>query len=98
MKACACIYVEFNLEKGLLEAVQLTLDNWTDLQPMDYDQLPFTCKIFPKATLEQTVEPKGTMEAKKEENIGSKARILAEAGPTLEVATTKSPLWLWKRE
>jgi hypothetical protein len=44
MFACACICVEVDLEKGLLEAIQLTLDYWKHIQPVDYEQLPFKCK------------------------------------------------------
>jgi hypothetical protein len=28
-----------DLEKGFPEAIQLTLDNWTHIQPVDYEQL-----------------------------------------------------------
>jgi hypothetical protein len=36
--------VEVDLEKGLLEAIQLTLDNWSYIQQVDYEQIPFKCK------------------------------------------------------
>jgi hypothetical protein len=39
------ICVEVDLEKGLPEAINLTLDNWNYLQQVDYEQLPFKCKI-----------------------------------------------------
>jgi hypothetical protein len=32
------------LEKGLPEPIQLTLDGWTYIQIVDYEQLPFKCK------------------------------------------------------
>jgi hypothetical protein len=44
IQACARICVEVDLEKGLPQAVQLTLDEWTYLQQVDYEQLPFKCK------------------------------------------------------
>jgi hypothetical protein len=34
-----------DLEKGLPEAINLTLDKWNYLQQVDYEQLPFKCKI-----------------------------------------------------
>jgi hypothetical protein len=34
------------MEKGLLEAIQLTLDSWSYIQTVDYEQLPFKCKDF----------------------------------------------------
>lgn len=40
----ARICVEEDLEKGFPEVVQLTLDNWTHIQPVDYEQLLFKCK------------------------------------------------------
>jgi Pyruvate/2-oxoacid:ferredoxin oxidoreductase delta subunit len=36
--------VKVDLEKGLLEAIQLTMDNWKNIQPVNYEQLPFKCK------------------------------------------------------
>jgi hypothetical protein len=45
MHACARICVEVDLEKGLPEAIQLTLDNWSFLQQVDYEQLPFKCRM-----------------------------------------------------
>jgi hypothetical protein len=44
MLACACICVEFDLEKGFPEVIQLTLDDWKHIQLVDYKQLPFKCK------------------------------------------------------
>jgi hypothetical protein len=41
---CACICIEFSLEKGFLEAVQITLDNRKHIQLVDYEKLPFKCK------------------------------------------------------
>lgn len=42
----AKIWVEVDVEKGLLEAICLSLDNWTHAQQLDYEQLPFKCKIW----------------------------------------------------
>ena len=41
---CARIYVEVDLEKGLLEVVNLYMDGWEHMQKVDYEQLPFKCK------------------------------------------------------
>jgi hypothetical protein len=35
-----------DLEKGLLEAIQLNLDSWSYIQQVDYEQVPFKCKIY----------------------------------------------------
>jgi hypothetical protein len=32
--------VEVDLEKGLLEAIQLNLDNWSYVQQVDYEKIP----------------------------------------------------------
>ena len=42
---CARIYVEVNLEKGLLEALKLTLGEWSHIQDLDYEQIPFKCNF-----------------------------------------------------
>jgi hypothetical protein len=44
MYSCARICVEVDLEKGLPEAIKLKLDDWTYIQKLDYEQLPFKCK------------------------------------------------------
>jgi len=46
MFACARICVEVDLEKGLLEAVLLMLDNWIRLYLVDYEQQLFKCKTY----------------------------------------------------
>jgi hypothetical protein len=39
--------VEADLEKGFPKAIQrLTLDNWSYIQQVDYEQLPFKCKVY----------------------------------------------------
>lgn len=43
--SCARICVEINLEKGILEAIAITLDNWQHIQQLDYEQLSFKCKV-----------------------------------------------------
>jgi len=40
---CARICVEVNLEKGLPEAIKLTLGDWYHIQELDYEQIPFKC-------------------------------------------------------
>jgi hypothetical protein len=44
LQSCARLCVEVDLEKGFPEAIQLTLDNWSYIQTVDYEQLPFKCK------------------------------------------------------
>ena len=43
---CARICVEVNLEKGLSEALKLTLGDWSHIQELDYEQIPFKCNFF----------------------------------------------------
>jgi hypothetical protein len=40
---CARICVEVNLEKGLPEAIKLSLGDWCHIQELDYEQIPFKC-------------------------------------------------------
>lgn len=40
---CARVCVEVNLEKGLPEAIQLSLGEWRHIQELDYEQIPFKC-------------------------------------------------------
>jgi hypothetical protein len=40
---CARICVEVNLEKGLPEAIKLSLGEWSHIQELDYEQIPFKC-------------------------------------------------------
>jgi hypothetical protein len=40
---CARICVEVNLEKGLPEAIKLSLGEWFHIQELDYEQIPFKC-------------------------------------------------------
>ena len=46
MFSCSHICVEFDLNKGMNEDITLIMDKWTHSQKVDYDQLPFKCKIF----------------------------------------------------
>ena len=39
--SCARICIEVELDKGLLESIQLELEGWTHFQGLDYGQLPF---------------------------------------------------------
>jgi hypothetical protein len=43
--SCARICVEVDLEIGLPEAIQLSVANWTHIQELDYEQLPFKCRF-----------------------------------------------------
>jgi len=45
MHACARICVEVDLGKGLPEAIKIKVDQWTYIQQLDYEQLPFKCKV-----------------------------------------------------
>jgi hypothetical protein len=40
---CTRICVEVNLEKGLPEAIKLSLGEWCHIQELDYEQIPFKC-------------------------------------------------------
>ena len=46
MFSCARICVEVDLEKGLPEAINLSIDGWNHLQTVDYEQIPFKCKYW----------------------------------------------------
>ena len=41
--SCARICVEVDLEIGLPEAINLIVDEWSHIQELDYEQLPFKC-------------------------------------------------------
>jgi hypothetical protein len=41
------ICVEVDLEKGLPEAIKLSLDDWTHIQKLDYEEIPFQMKNVP---------------------------------------------------
>ena len=45
MQACARICVEIDLGKGLPEAIKLKVEDWTHIQQLDYEQIPFKCKL-----------------------------------------------------
>jgi hypothetical protein len=42
--SCTRICVEVDLEVGLPEAIKLTAADWTHIQELDYEQLPFKCR------------------------------------------------------
>ena len=44
MFSCARICVEVDLENGLPEAINLSIEGWNNLQTVDYEQIPFKCK------------------------------------------------------
>ena len=43
--SCARICVEVDLETGLLEAINLTVVEWSYTQELDYEQIPFKCRF-----------------------------------------------------
>jgi len=45
MHACARIYVEVNLGKVLLGEIKIKVDQWNHIQQLDYEQIPFKCKV-----------------------------------------------------
>jgi len=45
MQVCARICVEADLGKGLPEAIKLKVDEWSHIQQLDYEQIPFKCKV-----------------------------------------------------
>ena len=44
MFSCARICVKVDIEKGLPESINLSIDGWSHLQTVDYEQIPFKCK------------------------------------------------------
>ena len=45
MQACTHICVEVDLGKGLPKAIKLKLDDWSHIQQLYYEQIPFNCKV-----------------------------------------------------
>ena len=45
MFSCPRIFVEVDLEKGLLEAINLSMEECNHLQVVDYEQISFKCKV-----------------------------------------------------
>lgn len=43
--ACAIICVEVYLGKGLPEPVKIKVNSWVHIQQLDYEQIPFKCKV-----------------------------------------------------
>ena len=43
--SCAWICVEVDLETGLLEAINLTVVDWSHIHELDYEQIPFKCRF-----------------------------------------------------
>ena len=41
--SCARVYVEVDLEIGLLEDIKLTVAYWSNVQELDYEHLLFKC-------------------------------------------------------
>lgn len=44
MYACDRICIEVDLEKGIPEAIQLSVDNWSHIQLVAYDHISFKCR------------------------------------------------------
>eukprot|EP00253_Pinus_taeda_P005656 PITA_05656 len=44
MQACTRICVEVDLGRGLPEEIKLKVDDWSHIQQLDYEQIPFKCK------------------------------------------------------
>eukprot|EP00253_Pinus_taeda_P022199 PITA_22199 len=87
---CARICVEVDLEVGLPEAIKLTFGDWHHFQKLDYEQLPFKCRIChehghfqrncPKAPSGDKVEEEGWKEIKKGKVV-SKPNEQKKSGP-----------------
>lgn len=45
---CARICLEVDLEVGLPKAIKFTVGNWSHIQKIDYEQLPFKCRACHK--------------------------------------------------
>lgn len=43
--AYARVCVVVDLDKGLSATIKLCMDSWSHVQEVDYDQLPFKCKL-----------------------------------------------------
>lgn len=46
MFSCVRIYVKVDLDTGFLGTINLNMDNWSHIQEVNYDQIPFKCKAF----------------------------------------------------
>eukprot|EP00253_Pinus_taeda_P008795 PITA_08795 len=87
---CARICVEVDLEVGLPEATKLTVGDWHHFQKLDYEKLPFKCRIChehghfqrncPKAPSGDKVEEEGWKEIKKGKVV-SKPNKQKKSGP-----------------
>ena len=44
--SCAQICVKVDLEIGLPEAIKLTVADWSHIQELDYEQIPFKCRFY----------------------------------------------------
>ena len=45
MHACTRICVEVDLGKRLSEAIKIKVDQWMHIQQLDYEKIPFKCKV-----------------------------------------------------
>ena len=46
LRSCAHICVEMDLEVGLPEAIKIIVVDWTHIQELDYEKLPFKCRHY----------------------------------------------------
>eukprot|EP00253_Pinus_taeda_P028342 PITA_28342 len=60
MQACARICVEVDLGRGLSEAIKLKVDDWSHIQQLDYEQIPFKCKKSKKGNGKPLKEKKSS--------------------------------------
>jgi hypothetical protein len=84
MFSCARICIEVVLEKRILEAIKISLDDWTHIKKLDYEQIPFKFKMCqeyghfarncPKNKQEvvetEEAQEKGWKKVRKKANIG----------------------------
>ena len=43
---CARIWVEVDIKIGLPKSINLTVADWSHIQELDYEKLPFKCRYF----------------------------------------------------
>jgi hypothetical protein len=55
------------MEKGLLESMKKNIDNWTYLEKVYYQKLPFKCKIYHEYDHFSKIYPKSRTDSTLEE-------------------------------
>ena len=96
MLSCTRICVEVDLDKGLPESINLSIDGWYHLQTVDYEKIPFkwkycheyghfakTCLKKPEKVMQEGVQEEGW-------NVVSGKRIVKNVAANQSHATTKS--------